>query len=104
MSSTYELIDDNQIPDDVIIPDNTWALRFDDVTIVINYIQFAPEENEDGTYDLSIDYDVVEGDISKLDNPMQLIGDAVVDILEDAAHLDNKKEEHKELLKLMKDD
>ena len=96
----YALVDDADVPDDVIIPDNTWALKFDnDVIVVINYIQIAQEENEDGSITLSIDYDVKQGDPSAFPDFDKLIGDTVADIIEDLAQLDDKREEYKDLLK-----
>ena len=101
MTQNYKLVNDKDVPDNVIIPEEGWAVQIDKVIIGVNHIKFADEENEDGTYNVDIDYDVlnfddlVEGDVPE--NIGEIIGEIVLDMLETAMKVRDMKEIIKEV-------
>lgn len=86
--SNYQLVDDKDVPDDTIIPEDGWALQVGKVIVVINFMKFAEEENADGTKDCNVDYDIVNpNDITDADIPDDfdnIVGSQAMDMLEDA--------------------
>jgi hypothetical protein len=92
--SDYTLVDDEDVPEGTIIPEDGWALKVRDAIVVINWIKFADEENEDGTYNVDIDWECVEGD--HFPEMETLIGNACMAMLEDAMKVRAMKEAIKE--------
>jgi hypothetical protein len=91
----YHLIKDDEVPSDVIIPDDGWAIKIEDAIIVVNYIQFAEEPNPNGTYNVNMDYEVVEG--SYFEGLDDILGETIMDMLEDAIELREYKNAMKEV-------
>lgn len=90
----YTLVEDKEVDDNLILPDDQWALKIDGAIVGINYIKFGEEENEDGTRDLEIDFDVLEGEPPEgIDD---IVGNAIIKILEDAYLAKDYKEIVKE--------
>ena len=81
MSKNFKLVADEEIPDGVIIPDETWAIKFDDVTFYIKQVAFADKENDDGTYDMNIDYEILDGEVEDIDEFNNLLGEFVIEAL-----------------------
>lgn len=98
--SNYTLVKDDEVPDGVIIPDDSWALKIGEAIVVINSLKFADKPNKDGTMNCLIDYDVPNlDDINEDDIPENfdtMIGDIVLEMLETSLKVSDMKEALKE--------
>lgn len=98
--SNYELVNDDEVPEGTIIPEDGWALKIGEVIVAINWIKMDEEENEDGSLNVNIDYDVLNfNDLKDEDYPdnfPELVGDAVMDMLEQAMKVKDMKAAIKE--------
>lgn len=92
--SNYTLVNDKDVPEGTIIPEEGWALKVRDAIVVINWIKFADEPNDDGTYSVDIDWECVEGDV--FPEMETMVGDACIEILEDAMKVRAMKEAREE--------
>lgn len=91
---TYELVKDDEVPEGVIIPDDGWALKINDIIVGVNAIKFADYPNDDGSHTVHIDYDILEGEpMEGLDD---IVGDSIMEMLEDAIKVRDMKEAIKE--------
>jgi len=88
----YELLDEKDVPDNVIIPDEGWAIKIGTSIIAINEMRFADEPNEDGSFGVNIDYEVLDGLL--LPREIDTIGPICMEILEESIKI-------KEMRKLM---
>lgn len=94
MNLNYELLDENDVPKGVMLPEEGWALRIEGCIVAINWVKFGEEENPDGSFPLEINYDILEGTKPKgFDN---IVGDLVIDIIEDSFKIKEMKAMRKE--------
>lgn len=97
----YELLSDEDVPENMIIPDEGWAIKIGEAIVCINHLKFADEENEDGSIECDINYDVInldELDQNDLpDNFGNIVGEIVMEMLEQAMQVRDMKEARKEV-------
>lgn len=86
----YELVNEKDVPAGVMIPDEGWAIKINKAIVGINELRFADEENEDGTFDIQIDYELLEGELS--DEDIDTIGPICIEILEESLKIQEMKE------------
>ena len=90
----YSLVDCDEVPDGVIIPDDQWAVQIEDVYLIIDRVTFPENESNDQKDDstVQIDYTIIEGDPDTIENISEIIGSVVNDMLIEAMELDDMKE------------
>lgn len=82
MNFDYELLDEKDVPEGMVLPEEGWAIKVGDAVVCINFVKFGEKENPDGTMDVDINYELMEGVLPKgFDNA---IGDMVISMLEDS--------------------
>lgn len=86
----YELVDEKDVPEGVMIPEEGWALKIGNGILAINELRFADEENEDGSYDVSLDYELLEGKLTP--EEINSIGPICMEILEESIKIHEMKE------------
>lgn len=93
--SNYKLIDDKDVPDNVVIPEDNWAVKVGERVIVYEYIKFADEPNKDGTYTVEYKYDILEGvepeSEKELQELEQLLGDLAIQLVEEGEYAKQMK-------------
>lgn len=90
--SNYKLVDDKDVPDNVVIPDDTWAFDIDGVIVSVNSMTFAEEENDDGLIEVDVDYDILNfDDIDDVpDDFNQVVGECAVHAWEEGMNIKTK--------------